>query len=541
MPSPIRIGNRYYLRIRTPRDLIGHAMGRTIHLPVDGVWRPVKIGSVVKLSLETADHVTAKARHAETSAALQSVWQAMRSSPAQLTHKQMYALAGEIYRALVDAFDEEPGPARLWANVLQMDSKARSGQLHPLRIGGTGRARIEDMERRFGPFVDIKLAQKGISLSPEQRPTLLQIVAGVIEEAAIVNLRKAGGDYADSGEPAKYPVFIATPLPSSTTDGCGKNDARAGNALAGSGLTFSSVIDEEIRRRSGGKDAVPMRETSVKKFRAAVSDFVAFRGSDDATTVTAREADTWKMAMLEKAVLSNNSIKQRLQNVRTVLEWARLHSLGDLYPNGNPFTFVKAPAYQPVASDARTFTMEEAATTLLAARNEKAPELRWLPWLCAYSGARINEVAQLTKSDFFQVGEDWFYRLTTAGGKTLKNRYSIRNVPVHPVLVEEGLLRFLETVEDADRRLFPKRSQPNISEWLRNKVGISRKELAPNHGWRHLFEDQCINGGVIDAARNYITGRSTGKSSEGYGKSQAMLPGLAKEMRKVPPIPLPRT
>lgn len=85
-----------------------------------------------------------------------------------------------------------------------------------------------------------------------------------------------------------------------------------------------------------------------------------------------------------------------------------------------------------------------------------------------------------------------------------------------------------------DQRIFSTRSQQRIGEWLRDTVKITRPELAPSHGWRHLFEDVCLVGGVLDAARSYITGRSTGKSGEGYGKSEAMLPGLANEMRKVP-------
>ncbi|MXN52007.1 hypothetical protein GR158_12820 [Shinella sp. AETb1-6] len=153
-----------------------------------------------------------------------------------------------------------------------------------------------------------------------------------------------------------------------------------------------------------------MRETTTKKFRIAAEEFRDFRKSDDATLVTAREADAWKQAMLEKAKLSNNTVKQRLQNLRTILQWARQHSLGELYPAGNPLDIVKAPAYQTVASDARTFTMEEAATVLLAARKESAPELRWLPWLSAYSGARINELAQLTRRDFFRLDDSWFFR-----------------------------------------------------------------------------------------------------------------------------------
>lgn len=535
MPSPARIGNRYYLRVRTPQDLVSKASGRTIHLLVAGVWRPVKVGTVVKTSLLTGDRATAKERFGEAYATLQSAWRVMRSAPTPLTHKQMYALAGELHHVFIDAFDEEPGTASMWTQVLELNSLARDGRLHPLAIGSP-QSHLRDLERRFGAFVDIKLTEKGLSIPREQRGRLLEIIASALDEAAQINLRKAEGDYSVGSASIKYPEFSS---PSPTTHLSVPAPHRPQQDTGLKRPTFTAVIDEQVRQRSLGKDAVPLREGTVRKYRTAVIEFSAFRNSDDATTVTADEAEAWKLDMMEKGELSNNSIKQRLQNVRTVLNWLRKQSLNKYYATGNPLEVVEAPNFQTVSSEDRAFTMEEAAIALLAARRETAPELRWLPWMCAYSGARINEVAQLTPGDFFQVGEDWFYRLTTAGGKTLKNRYSKRTVPIHPELIKEGLIEFITGLGgSADRRIFPPRSQANISEWLRFKVGLSRRELAPNHGWRHLFEDLCTNGGVSDAVRSYITGRSTGRSSEGYGKTQAMLPGLAMEMRKVPPIPL---
>jgi integrase len=530
MPSPVLLGRRFYLRVRVPRDLLNIAPGRIVHLPVDGVWRPVKVGSAAKLSLETSDVATAKTRFGEAYAALVQAWEAMRSIPAALTHKQMLALAGEIRGAIVYAFDDEPGSFRMWAKVLVKNQRATIGRSNPLKIS-TPETIAMDMERRFGSFIDIKLAQKGLSISPEQRPVLLQYVRQALDDAAVVNMAKADGDYSNSGAPTKYPEFVPVGASSQITAKPKQQTAYA--------LTFTSVIDEEVRRRSAGKDAVPMRGATVNKFRSAADGFCIFRGSDDATMVTAREGDDWKQSMLREGKLSNNSIKQRLQNLRTVLQWARQHSLGELYPTGNPLDIVKAPAFQTVASDARTYTMDEAATVLLAARQQAEPELRWLPWMCAYTGARINELAQLTPRDFFKVGGDWFFRLTTAGGKTLKTKASERVVPIHPALVQEGLIDYIDTFPtQGKQRLFHVWSTQAVQRWVRVKVGLTREELAPSHGWRHLFEDLCMNGGVTDAARSYITGRATGKSSEGYGKSQAMLPGLANEMRKVPAIPL---
>ncbi len=68
----------------------------------------------------------------------------------------------------------------------------------------------------------------------------------------------------------------------------------------------------------------------------------------------------------------------------------------------------------------------EARAVLVAAKTAAKPEMRWIPWLCAYTGARVNEMAQLTRASFYQVEGRWFMRVTTMGGKSLKNRHSER-------------------------------------------------------------------------------------------------------------------
>ena len=524
MPSPVLIGNTYYLRIRTPSDVLPKIMGKVISVPVDGEPRRVLVKDFVKVSLHTKDRQEAKRRFTAAYAALQDYWEAQRRGEQKLSHKQLVAIAGKIRNAFVADFEENPGPPERWERVLVENMAAKVGRLNPLTIP-TERRRYRDLETRFGAITDAILMGNGIVLNPDQRPKLLELIADGLTEAALVSLRRAQGDYSPDTGAAKYPEIE---LP--------KKGSEPSQAIPSSSrnnpLTFTTVIDEEVRRRSLGRDAVPMRAATERKYRAAAHEFAAFRKSEDITTVTAREANAWKEAMLERGELSNATVAQRIQNLRTVIEWARDQQLGELFPHKNPIDFVSLPEGRPVSSADRTFTLAEARQTLLAARKEKAPELRWLPWMCAYSGARINEVAQLTPEDFFQVGDDWFYRLTTKGGKTLKTAGSERRVPVHPLLVKEGFIDFVQQAPKG-KRLFPERSQPNLSEWLRKKVGITRPELAPNHGWRHLFEDLCLVGGVLDAARNYITGRRTGNSGEGYGKSDAMLPGLANEMKKV--------
>ncbi|WP_299350233.1 hypothetical protein [uncultured Shimia sp.] len=128
----------------------------------------------------------------------------------------------------------------------------------------------------------------------------------------------------------------------------------------------------------------------------------------------------------------------------------------------------------------------------------------------------------------------WFYVLTTKGKKTLKNEHSIRKVPVHPDLLAKGLLEFVDGCrKDPQSKLFMRTAQQELSVWVRSKVGVTREEAAPNHGWRHLFEDMAMDGEMTTAAKLYIAGRASGGSADGYGKSDAMLPGLAREMQKI--------
>lgn len=96
----------------------------------------------------------------------------------------------------------------------------------------------------------------------------------------------------------------------------------------------------------------------------------------------------------------------------------------------------------------------------------------------------------------------WFYALTTKGRKTLKNEHSIGKVPVHPNQIAEGLLEFVEGRKGSPgSRLFKQSAQQDLSVWVRGKVGVTRKEAAPNHGWRHLFEDMALDSGMSVSAK----------------------------------------
>ena len=530
MPKPVLIGSTYYLRVGVPRDIAKAAKGRKVTLPIGDQFCFVTVGATIKASLKTKDVAEAKQRHIKAMAAVEEFWQALRAGPKPLTHKQILGLAGEVYNVFVTAFDENPGEPDFWLKNLIRHTKADNGTLTPIHKlmipteESKKRMIATDLEKVCGPLADAMLQKHGLIIDAGSRLKLLQQMSFAMIDASLINHAKASGDYSDSGQTDRFPTFEAPAL-----------DAPKPAAQASKrGLTFDDVIDKQLKEKSVGRRAKPMPQKTEAKFRKAASEFATHRGDDFVATVTSLEGDSWKWSTYDAGKLSNTTIAQRIQNVRTIIEWARKQSLGELFPHGNPFDLVERPERDGVRSEDKTYTLEEARKILRAARKQTKPELRWLPWICAYTGARIEEVAPLKPNDFFTYERDHYFSITTKGGRSLKNIHSERRVPIHPDLISEGLLEFVgKHSSNPDQRLFPKRAGQNVARWVREKVKITREEVSPNHSWRHLFEDKARAAGMIDSAREQITGRATASSSGGYGKSDVMLPGLMREMRKV--------
>lgn len=521
MPNPTLIKGSYYCRVAVPADLKGKAKGTYVTATINGKTVRGKVGTHAKLPLDTPDLKVALQRFPAALAAILAHWESLKQGPVELTHKQALALAGEVRAEFVRTLDGNPGDSEMWANVLKQNELARTGRTNELQVDDSTKEQ-ELMEKRFGGFADAVLNRHHLRVTAASRLKLIGHLHNSMNDAAKINEAKALGDYSDSGETNKYPAFeIVAPTE---------------EPVCSARLTFADVIDKEVQRRASGRGGTPLREHSEKKYRQAVAEFDASRGDDDILTIDAKQADQWLNDLLDAGKLKIKTVRDRFKNVKTVIEWAREQGLGEVFPERNPLDLVKPPKAEATDSAARTLTLDEAGVILGAARRESKPELRWLPWMCAYSGARIGEVAQLRPDDFFHVGGDWFYKLTTEGDRRLKGGYSIRRVPIHPALIDEGLLSFVEDGRERGvRRLFPNRSQGNIRDWVRDELGLTRDTMAPNHGWRHLFEDKALIAQMTDAAKLYITGRSRGSSAEGYGKSDVMLPGLAAQMRKVTP------
>ena len=527
-----------YFVQRIPADVKARAVGLTLQIPVGDEMVPVTITGktqAVKLSLRTRDHGEAKARQATVAAHLERVWSGLRQGPRVLSTKEAVALAGEIYRTFTEALEEEPGPAGLWQGVIEDNNKAFSGRFgfSSLKIGEAAR-RSGSLEERFGPFVDLVLAWKGLFVDAESRHKVLEHVAKAMDVATKKVRRNAEGDYSPDPAATRFPRWEDK-----------KTSPPASSRLAPQ-ASVTGLFDgwwKEVSAENKRSDST--REAYAR----SANKLVEFLGHDDATRVTPEDVVAFKDARLAeinprtgKFVSAKTVNDGDLTALKTIFGWGvknrRLPS--------NPAAGITITMAERQRVRDPGFTDEEATAILTKAlrhepRGKELPKTtaakRWVPWLCAYTGARVGEMVQLRKKDIRQVDSFWVLKITPDAG-TVKDR-RFRDVPIHPHLIELGFIDFISQQPNGYLFFDPSENGGWKGPWqaVKNRLGELAREVVPdpgvqpNHGWRHRFITQAREHGIDPELRRMITGhRGEGIDERTYGRPA----GLYREVCKLP-------
>jgi integrase len=534
MPDPYipKHSTYYWYRQRVPTDLKSLAKGKTVLVTVDCIARHLTIGSELKVTLSTKDPAVAKVRARDVQDQFDLIWASVRTAEVTLSHKQAVALAGEVYRDW-SVLEENPGSPELWQHVRALNADAKIGRpyKHSLTIG-----LVDPLEERFGPLVDVVLKRHSLRVDRESRRKVVEQTAKAMDDMANLLELRAEGDYRPDPIVERFPHFEPTSQPTMAPDS------------PEPGLTFEQIIraEEEHRRIGLGAKSRPFSVKTARKYLSIANEFADYRGQagNRADTVTAEELEGWKLTLLTSPQApggepnGRRTVHHKIGNLKTILGWGvnRFKSNAGIKAALGRVKEVELPGFEKKASDISAIRPDEALQVLKAARRTSDARTRWLPWLCAYTGARINEVAKLRREDFLESEGYWFFKLTTSGGRSLKTASSVRYVPVHPTLEAEGFRKFVESTPKG--ALFGPSADTTVRRWFWDEDGaaISREGVRPSHGWRHLFEDLCIRDGVSDSAKNYITGRVKPGSDQDYGKTLARLPGLHREISKIVPF-----
>jgi len=173
------------------------------------------------------------------------------------------------------------------------------------------------------------------------------------------------------------------------------------------------------------------------------------------------------------------------------------------------------------------------------------PSETWLPPLALYTGARIEELAQLRVSDVRLHQGKAFLSIIDEEDQTLKNAQSRRCVPVHAELIRCGFMQFVGHARAAKQEwLFPdlstdkygRRSSAFSKTWNRQlkrtlvPVGGARGKVF--HSFRHLFKDIARECGIGEDVQDALTGHKSKSEGRGYGKGSYPEEPLFKAMEE---------
>ena len=199
----------------------------------------------------------------------------------------------------------------------------------------------------------------------------------------------------------------------------------------------------------------------------------------------------------------------------------------------------------------RDFTAAEAKAILThslePATGKLSPEhqfaRRWIPWLCAYTGARVNEIGQLRGEDIAEHEGVWTITITPEAGRV--KTMSARTIPLHSHLIEQGFLEAVRTrgtgplfyeparqrgTGDANRHV--KKVGERIATWVRKTVGINDPHVQPSHAWRHSWKSKATEAGIEEKVSDAITGHAPTTVGRAYG--HVTLSTMAEAMARFP-------
>jgi hypothetical protein len=369
-----------------------HVIRPTKH-PRTGIYRvrgryPAELAAVYgktefKVSLKTRDREEARVQAPLVLAELHKRWrrdslafatkqaEAAGLEPIELTRLQREALAREIYRAFVKANEEDPGEPSAWKERLDEEARVLNMFRESSPTGGW-----QFQQRRWSAVIREHIDSRGLTISQASLQELKSAVFRHMQAAQRHLMRNAEGDYRPDDHAQRFPAWNA-PAKKRTLEAIFGPYAAEAQLAPSTRARFKSVIRRLL---------------------------VEHIGRDDFGAITGEKLISWKNKLLEEGLAPRTIRDVHLAAVKAACNWA----VSERLLASNPAVGVKVIVKKrPQTRTQKGYTLAEALTVLTAAASvvndgrlmpDRYAARRWVPWNCAYTGARVNEITQMRAS-----------------------------------------------------------------------------------------------------------------------------------------------
>lgn len=266
-----------------------------------------------------------------------------------------------------------------------------------------------------------------------------------------------------------------------------------------------------------------------------IANLRKFLKHDNARRVTKSDLMAWREELMK--TLSAKTVSDiYLSTIRSLFAWAednerlpenvaakvrqakprRQHSREKGFTEPEAIKILKvATTYEPNA-DANGYVRER--SHLVAAK-------RWVPIICAFTGARVSEITQLRKEDVREIEGRLIIRIAPDSGTVKAGDY--RDVPLHAQIVNLGFSEFVKASKSGP--LFHGGTEPpkyaakavrisnQLGTWLQ-ELSLVPEGLQPNHAWRHRLKTTCRELGISDRVVDAIQGHAGRTAGDNYGE-----------------------
>ncbi|WP_354061129.1 hypothetical protein [Devosia sp. 2618] len=459
----------------------------------------------------------------------------------QLTHRQVHVVVGRWYDWFVAQHDALPLPLEVWDSLFEQyqsalesfggltahDDDSESPQWHRTLV----LAKVTEISR-----LPSFLAQEALLLDSVSHAALLDALQPHLVAAMSFMRRQAGGDFSPDSHRTTLPN--AGPVAPSNVKLAGMNAWGA----------FEAWVAER-------KPAA----ATVNRWRGVLEHLNKHLDGRDVALVTDEDAVAWKDKLVTGAASGRTINEVWLTAARGVFNWVKTQKK----ISSNPFDGIKV-AVAKSGPTKTEFTDDDAKAILtatlvpLSARTSPyfAAAVRWVPWLCAYTGARAGEMTQLRREDVEKHRDGfWTLRISPEAG-TVKGAVT-RTVVLHDHLVEQGFVDFVtragrgplfydpkaggsRSTSKTDDPLNPVRPmyvllRQKLAEWVRN-LGVTDKGVSPNHAWRHTFKRRAARAKIEQRIRDAFCGHSAGHVGAIY--ELPTVEDLAEAIKDLPRYPV---
>ena len=259
------------------------------------------------------------------------------------------------------------------------------------------------------------------------------------------------------------------------------------------------------------------------------------------------------LSMYDNGLVENplgiSTINKYLNRMSTLLAYAKRN--GYILTNPAEDMQLKQPKLDEEFRDA--FTLEDLRKLFHSPQHTSDtlahPYQFWVPLLALFTGARQGEIAQLYLEDLRREDGVWVFDINGKLDKKVKTKTSARLVPIHPFLLDLGLVTYAQELRDkGEVRLFPELPRKedgygvNVSRWFNGRghgPGFRQQcqiQAAPGepgkvfHSFRHTLITLLASKRVDSELVHRLDGHKMGSMTLGrYTKGKSLVHAMLEE------------